>query len=195
MSALLEKKTFRFRIIRESVIISAVILGTYFLSMQLRTVIGQINATIITQNNIYGLHELHKETFDLLNEHLRSIKSLRTQIDLAYPPTEDISEFLKIIDTYATKHGVVANTVLGSATVSTIKQDDIALQTIAITIDITGEVTAIRSYIDELEHLPYFFGISSIDDKRDPQRPAFRRTMLSGTLWTKPEQTLTQRQQ
>lgn len=195
MAALLEKKTFRFRIIRELTIIFVVILGTYFSSMQLRSSIDQINTTIITQNNIYGLRELHKTTFDLLNEHLRSMKALRSQIELALPPTEDISEFLKIIDTYALKHGVSANTAVGSAVVTSIKQDSIALQTITITIDVTGEVTAIRSYIDDIEHLPYFFSINSVDDKRDPQRPAFRRTLLSGTLWTKPEQTLTQRQQ
>jgi Tfp pilus assembly protein PilO len=195
MASLLDKKTFRFRIIRESLLIFVIILSTYFLGAQLRGRIEQINGTIIAENNLYGLTQFHKETFDLLNEHLRSIRELRDQIIRALPPTEDIREFLKILDTYALKHGVLTSVGVGAATVTNIKVNDVTLQAITINIDLTGELTAVRAYITEIEHLPYFFTITNINEKRDPTKPAFRHTIITGTLWTKPEQTLTQRQQ
>lgn len=195
MASLLDTKTFRLRILRELAIILAVILSTYIIDIQLRSRIEQIDNTIISQNSIYGLEQYHKETFDLLNQHLRNIHEIRDEINRALPPTEDIREFLKILDTYAQKHGVAMNLSVGTAVVSPIRQDDVSLQTIAIDISVGGEVNAIRAYIGELEHLPYFFTINTIDEKRDPAKPAFRQTVISGTLWTRPEQTLTQRQQ
>ncbi|HXK37680.1 MAG TPA: hypothetical protein VJ579_01275 [Candidatus Paceibacterota bacterium] len=195
MSSLLDKKTFRFRIIRESTLILVIILCTYIVSNQLRDRIGQINGTIISENNLYGLTQFRKETFDILGEHLRSMKELREQITRALPPTEDIREFLKILETYALKHGVAATIGVGAATITNIKTDNISLQAITIHIDVTGELSAVRAYIREIEHLPYFFTITNIDEKRDLNQPAFRHTIIAGTLWTKPEQTLTQRQQ
>lgn len=195
MASLLDKKTFRFRIARESMLIFVVILSTYFLSMQLRAHIESINQTIIEENNLYSLRDIHKNTFNLLNEHLRAIRELHLQINNALPPTEDISEFLKTLDTYATKHGVLITTSVGSAAVSDLKLGKIALQTITITIGLNGESGAVRSYISEIEHLPYFFALTSIDERRDTAKPTIQHTVLSGTLWTKPEQTLTQRQQ
>jgi hypothetical protein len=195
MASLLDKKTFRFRIIRESIIILVVILSTYVIDQQLRAQITQVNGTIVAENDLYGLHLIHKETYDILNEQLRAIRSIHAQINQALPPTEDIRDFLNILDTYAKKHGVITSINVGTAVVSDIKDGDVALQTIAMSIDINGEVNAVRGYIAELEHLPYFFTITNIDEKRDLAQAAFRHTVIAGTLWTKPQQALTQRQQ
>lgn len=195
MASLLDKKTFRFRIIRESGLIALIILGTFFATAQIKKHIEQVNGAIIAENSLYGMRQFQKDSFDALNEHLRSIQMLRDQITRALPPTEDIREFQKILDTFAQKRGVLATVAVGGVTPSTIKLGNITLQTITISIDITGETNAIRGYISEVEHLPYFFTITNFDEKRDPTKPASRHTILTGTLWTKPEQTLTQREQ
>ena len=195
MSSPLDKKTFRFRIARESIFIFVAILGTYFLIGQLRAHIEQVNSAIVAENNLYGLRELHRDSYALLDARLTAIRNLEDQINHALPPTEDIRDFLALLETYANKHGVKFSSSVGSVSVSSIKEDTVALQTITIAIDLSGELGAVRGYIADLEHLPYFFTITSINEHQDSTNPSFKHTVISGTLWTKPQQTLTQMQQ
>ncbi len=195
MASLLDKTTFRIRIIRESALILVVIFATYLINIQLRVQIEQTDAAIVSENNLYGLREYHQETFDLLEQRLVAMKAITERIDKALPATEDIGDFLTILSTYGAKNGVVVNVSVGTAAISTIQKDGVALQTIAIAIDVNGEANALRQYINAIEHLPYFFAISGIDERRDPAKPGFRHLVIAGTLWTKPTQTLTQMQQ
>lgn len=188
------KRILLFGILKETAIISFFVLVSYYSVTALREQIDIVNTNIQNNNEIDAVRDSYKETYDKYSKSTEEIINVKKILLSALPPTEDLREFLGILNTIASKNSVTANIGMGDSQIDTIKYEDIPLRTIPLTINIQGQKDNIRSYIADIEKLPYFFTITSLDEKSIDEASKKRVTTMTAKLWTEPAQVLTRTQ-
>lgn len=194
MATLLNKKTFYIRIIREAGITLMLVLLSYFVIAALRDQIMQVNTTIYTTQETRALRDFYETTYTQMHAQMNDITDAKRSISAALPATEDIREFLDMLNTLGTKHAVAIQVGVGSAQPDAIAYESIALRTIVFTIDARGQIQNIRKFVTDIEKLPYFFTIMSIEERSLGTASSERALTIRSKLWTKPEQVLTRMQ-
>lgn len=188
------KKILLKNIVKELGIILAIVILTFFTIKEIRAQIDDINLNIFKTNEITSTRAFYKETYEKYNKDIQDIINANQVILRALPPTEDIREFMGILNTYGAKHSVEINVNAGPAQIDTIAIGDVRLQTIPVSISISGAFQNIRDYIKDIESLPYFFTITNLEEHSIDATSKNRGIVISAKLWTKPEQDLTKMQ-
>ncbi len=181
-------------VLKEISIIFVISITAFLFIKEVRAQITEVNDVIYIANETNTLRDFYKETYDKYNKDIQNIADAQKAISTSLPPTEDIREFLGVLNTYATKNNVEVNISVGGAQIDSAKYEDIALRTIPITLSVNGQTQNIRSYVGEIEKLPYFWTIISYDEKALDQVAKQRIAVINTKLWTKPEQLLTRMQ-
>lgn len=194
MQISLNKQSFTLLIYRELRVIVLVIAIAFFVIYQIRGQITDVNDNIYTANELSTLREFYKDTYENMYKQLGNITDAKRIITSALPPTEDLREFLGVLNTFGAKHSVDIQTNIGETKLDSITYEDIPLRTVGITINLRGSIKNVRDYIADIEKLSYFFTIISIDERSSDATATQRSTTVQGKLWTKPEQMLTRTQ-
>lgn len=127
--------------------------------------------------------------FDNLRKELSATNDVYEGSLNALLPTEDIHTLTDAIQGLAGKHGVAVNL---SAAAPTAGPSNGALKLFSIdtNLQITGSRSAVRSFIADMEKLPYFYSILRFSENYDELKNTVN-TQLAVRLWAKGTQVLT----
>lgn len=188
------KKLLLIGVLKESIAIFVILIISYLSIGVFRDHINSVNANIKSNAEVDALRNSYKETYDKYSKSLENISNAKKTILQALPPTEDLREFMGILNTIASKNSITANVGIGESQVDVIHFEDIPLRTIPFTISIQGSTDNVRAYISDIEKLPYFFTLQSYDEKAIDETAKKRNVIITAKLWTKPDQLLTKMQ-
>lgn len=171
-----------------------VILLTIFSIYQIRLQISKVNENIYNTNKMNSTREFYKNTYESLHEQIPNIIITKNIIAAALPPTEDTRDFIELLNTYGKKHSLDIQTNVGESQLETVTYADIPLRTLPISINASGPIDNIRGFIDDIEHVPYFFSILSLEERGIDVATKQRVVTIQTKLWTKPVQVITRMQ-
>lgn len=188
------KKSYLVQTLKGLRVTALVIVFTMVAIYQIRVEIASVNKDILNTNKMNSTREFYRDTYELLHRQIPGIINTKNIIAAALLPTEDSSEFLELLKTFGTKHSLVIQTNVGETQLETVSYEDIPLRTLPITISVSGPIDNIRSFIYDIEHVPYFFSIVSIDERGVDIATKKRIATIKAKLWTKPDQVITRMQ-
>lgn len=171
-----------------------VIILTVVFIYQIRGEIEKVNKDIITANKANATISSYRNTYETLNKKVPDIISSKNMLSQALPPTEDSREFIELLKTYGKKHNLDIVTNVGDSQLETITYSNIPLRTLPITINAIGNQENIRNFIRDIEKVPYFFSITSVDERGSDIATKQRTISIQSKLWTKPDQVITRMQ-
>lgn len=127
--------------------------------------------------------------FDNLRKELSATNDVYEGSLNALLPTEDIHTLTDAIQGLAGKHGVVVN-LSAAAPISGPSNGILKLFSIDTNLQVAGSKSAVRSFIADVEKLPYFCSILRFSENYDELKNTVN-TQLALRLWTKGTQVLT----
>jgi hypothetical protein len=161
---------------------------------QIRIQINKVSENIAGANKINTTISSYRTTYESLHSKVPGIILTRNILASALPPTEDSREFTELLNTFGKKHSLDIQTNVGDSQLETITYSNIPLRTLPITINVIGTLENIRNFIGDIEKVPYFFSIVSIDERGKDTTTQQRTTTIQSKLWTKPDQIITRMQ-
>lgn len=129
-----------------------------WLSGQISTIAGGI------QKNLQLVQKLQNrtETFSIIAHDVAAVGSSATVIENAFPPADNILQFILALDNMALKNNVTESYHFDTP-VSAGISSPFPLSTIGYQNTLSGNITALDNYLKDFEKFPYFTKIDGIN--------------------------------
>src|SRR3989344_1291608 len=130
----------------------------FFLTKQ----IEHISETVALNHRLANELEKRSGLFEVLKRDAQIIGINDIRIENAFPPSNNILEFINILDSLAAKIGI-AQTYRFETPVSSAISDSFPMSTILYTNSFGTNVPTFLNYLKEFEKLPYFTNIEGLN--------------------------------
>ncbi len=168
-------------------IVAAIILCTWFASQ------ADANVAVITKQRTlkYELEAKNEIASKLVSDY-RSVQFAQPLIEHAFLPENNVLEFVSTIDSIASKRSLVHSVHFGTPAPAgkNLGDDTTALTHIPFTITVQSNVYILNEFLKELEKLPYFIDVTSVNIAGQGATgwKDMANVTIQGTLFTRGEQ-------
>lgn len=123
-----------------------------------------ITSTVIKNRNLVSMLEKRTELFSTLKRDTLLVGTNDKQIESAFPPADNILEFISVLDSLALKNGVTQSFHFDNPTPASDITAPFPLSIIGYSNSISGgNVSFLSNYLKGFEGLPYFTKINSLN--------------------------------
>lgn len=176
-------------LIGRNILISLIaVLVAFFSIVFIKNEIERITNTIILNHKLEASLKNRIELSSKIKQEVQIVGKNDILIENAFIPSNNISDFINILDSTASKNLIIQSYRFETPIPSTISET-FPLSTISYTNDLTTDIKSFSSYLKNYESLPYFTKIESLDissqDKTGwigPSNISLKATLLTKTI-------------
>ena len=179
------------RLAREIGLIFLAVVATFMLCAWLAGGINNNVNTIIKERALSQKLQAQNDVASKLLSDYNAVSASQSQVQRAFPPENNILEFVGAIDSIAAKRTIPHSIHFESPakTDKTLETPSQPLTQVAFTLSLQSNIYIFDEFLKDLEHLPYFVSISNITitSQKSAGWVDTSNITIQGTLYTRGE--------